>query len=167
MLCVVAARLRGASQVFAADKVAHRVALGLKVGADVGIHTAAESVCDKILDATGGRGVDVVLDAAGMMETINWGMKIARRGGKLVLVGLPTEPDLVIDLHTAMTKEVQLRTVRRSRLNTDTAIGLLAAGRVPEALVTHRFPLERTPEAFETLVHYADGVGKVIIEIAS
>ena len=51
--------------------------------------------------------------------------------------------------------------------STDTAIGLLAAGRVPDALVTHRIPLERTPEAFETLAGYADGVGKVIIEIAS
>jgi L-iditol 2-dehydrogenase len=167
MLCIAMAKLRGASKVFVADKVAHRVALGLKMGADAGIHTPAESVCDTILDATGGRGVDIVLDAAGMMETINWGMKIARRGGKFVLVGLPTEPNLVIDLHSAMNKEVQIRTVRRSRLNTDTAIGLLAARRVPDALVTHRIPLERTPEAFETLAGYADGVGKVIIEIAS
>jgi L-iditol 2-dehydrogenase len=167
MLCIAVAKLRGASKVFVADKVAHRVALGLKMGADAGIHPPAESVCDAIMDATGGRGVDIVLDAAGMMETINWGLKIARRGGKFVLVGLPTEPDLLIDLHTAMSKEVQIGTVRRSRLNTDTAIGLLAARRVPDTLVTHRIPLERTPEAFETLAGYTDGVGKVIIEVAS
>ncbi len=167
MLCAAVAKMSGASKVFVADKVANRVALGLKMGGDVGIHTATESVCDKIMDATGGRGVDVVLDAAGMSETINWGMKLAIRGGKFVLVGLPSEPDLLIDLHTAMNKEVQIRTVRRSRHNTNMALALIHARRISDALITHRMPLERTAEAFDMLVEYADGVGKVIIEIAS
>jgi L-iditol 2-dehydrogenase len=167
MLCAAVARMSGASRVFVADKVAHRVSLGLKMGGDVGIHTATESVCDKIMDLTGGRGVDVVLDAAAMTETINWGIRIARRGGTFVLVGLPTEVELNIDLHTAMNKEVPIKTVRRSRLNTDMALALIQARRISDALITHRFPLERTAEAFETLVEYADGVGKVIIEVAS
>ncbi len=167
MLCVTAAKMGGASKIFVADKVAHRVALGLSMGADVGIHTATDSVCDTVLDATGGRGVDLVLDAAGMVETINWGMKIARRGAQFVLIGIPTEPDLLIDLNTAMSKEVRIQTIRRSRHSGPTAMGLIAAGRVPDALVTHRLPLERTPQAFDILVDYADGVGKIIIEIAS
>jgi threonine dehydrogenase-like Zn-dependent dehydrogenase len=66
-----------------------------------------------------------------------------------------------------MNKEVLIKTVRRSRHNTDMAMALIQAGRVSDALITHRIPLERTPEAFETLVNYADGVGKVIIEIPS
>ena len=167
LLCAAVAKLSGASKVFVVDKIAHRVELGLRMGGDVGIHSASESVCDKILDATGGRGVDIVLDAAGMTETINWGMKIVRRGGKFVLIGLPSERDLIVDLHTAMNKEVLIKTVRRSRHNTDMAMALIQAGRVSDALITHRIPLERTPEAFETLVNYADGVGKVIIEIPS
>lgn len=167
MLCAALAKLSGASKVFVADKVAHRVSLGLKMGADVGIHTAAEAVCDKILDSTGGRGVDIVLDAAAMTETINWGMKIARRGGKFVLVGLPSEPELNVDLHTAMNKEIRINTVRRSRHNTGTAMALIQARRIPDVLITHRLPLERTPEAFDMLVNYSDGAGKVIIEIHS
>ena len=167
MLSVAVARLAGASKIFVADKVAHRVALGLRMGADVGIHSQTQSVCDTILDATGGRGVDFVMDAAGMTETINWGMKIARRGGQFMLIGIPTEPDLNIDLHTAMHREIRIQTIRRSRHSGPTAMALIQAGRISDAMITHRYPLERTPEAFDTLVDYADGVGKIIIEIAS
>ena len=160
MLSVAVAKLAGASKIFVADKVAHRVALGLRMGADVGIHSQTESVCDTILDATGGRGVDFVMDAAGMTETINWGMKIARRGGQFILIGIPTEPDLNIDLHTAMHREIRIQTIRRSRHSGPTAMALIQAGRVSDAMITHRYPLERTPEAFDTLAEYADGVGK-------
>ncbi|MBI4877402.1 MAG: alcohol dehydrogenase catalytic domain-containing protein [Acidobacteria bacterium] len=167
MLCVAVAKLAGASKIFVADKVPHRVALGLAMGADVGIHSAAESVVDTVMDATGGRGSDVVLDAAGMIETINWGLRCTRRGGQFVLVGIPVEPELNVDLNVAMHREVRIQTIRRARHTGPTALSLIAAGRVSDAMITHRYPLERTPEAFQTLVEYADGVGKIIIEISS
>jgi threonine dehydrogenase-like Zn-dependent dehydrogenase len=55
--------------------------------------------------------------------------------------------------------------VKRSNHNARAAIELLESGRISGKLITHRLPLEQTPAAFETLAHYADGVGKVVIEI--
>lgn len=165
MLCAAAARLRGASWIIAADKVEHRLELARKMGADAVVRMAGESVRDAVMDHTKGRGVDVVLDAAGAVETINAGIAIARRAGWFTLVGLPGEMQLDIDLHTAMAKELKLQMMRRSCHNAHRAIELLAAGRIPDALVTHRPILEKTPEAFVMLDEYAGGVGKVVVEI--
>ncbi len=164
MLCATMARLAGASRVFIADRLKHRLELARAMGADVVIHTPTENPAEIVLDATRGRGVDVVLDAAGAVETINAGLALCRPGGSFVLIGIPSEKQLVVDLHTAMAKEVRLLTVKRSNHKGAAAIELLRAGRIPEALVTHRLPLERTPAAFEMLAAYSDGVGKVVIE---
>ncbi|HSB14856.1 MAG TPA: alcohol dehydrogenase catalytic domain-containing protein [Bryobacteraceae bacterium] len=165
MLCASVARLRGASWVIAADKVEHRLPLAKRMGADVTVLMPRESLRDAVMDHTRGRGVDVVLDAAGATETINAGIGIARRAGVFTLVGLPDEMQLDVDLHTAMAKELRLQMMRRSCHNSHRAIDLLAAGRIPDALVTHRPGLEQTPAAFAMLDEYAGGVGKVVVEI--
>jgi threonine dehydrogenase-like Zn-dependent dehydrogenase len=112
--------------------------------------------------------VDVLsrnLDAAGAVETINAGIAIARPGGQIALIGIPSEAELPIDLHTAMSKELNLQTIRRSNHNNASAIALIKSGRIRDSFVTHRLPLEKTPAAFESLAAYDDGVGKIVIEI--
>jgi L-iditol 2-dehydrogenase len=165
MLCASMARIAGASRIFIADKVRHRLELARKMGADVTILTTSESVRETVLDATRGRGVDVVFEAAGAAETINAGITITRPGGRFVLIGIPSEKNLNIDLLTAMDRELRVQTIKRSNHKGHSAVELLKSGRIPDALITHRLPLEKTPDAFEMLAAYADGVGKVVIEI--
>ena len=43
---------------------------------------------------------------------------------------------------------------------------LLASGQIPSSIITHSIPLEKTQEGFELLHDYADGVGKLIFDIA-
>jgi len=165
VLCTAMARMAGASRIFVADKVGHRLELARKMGADVAIHTPWEPILEGILDETGGRGVDVVFEAAGATETINAAIGMARRGGKVALIGLPWQEELKIDLHTAMDRELDLQTIRRSNHRGSAALEILRTGRIPTALITHRYNLGASVEAFETLAAYADGVGKVVIEI--
>ena len=165
LLCAAVARLAGAWKIFIADKVAHRVALGRKMGADVGIHVPGESLRNAVMDLTHGRGVDVVIDAAGDSGTFNTGMEITRFGGQYVLVGLPGELEMRLDMHLAMGKELSLQTIKRSNHTSHEAIELLESGKISDALITHRVPLSKTPEAFQLLEDYRDQVGKVIIEI--
>ncbi|HWB95451.1 MAG TPA: zinc-binding dehydrogenase, partial [Bryobacteraceae bacterium] len=165
LLTASIARIAGAGRVFIADKVAHRLELARQIGIERTIHTETESVEEAILDQTRGRGVDVVFDAAAALSTINAGIRVARPGGRLVLIGIPDEIGLPIDIHTAMNKELNIQTIRRSNHNVHGALDLLDSGKISTKLITHHFPLERTPEAFSTLAAYADGVGKVIIEL--
>lgn len=163
LLTAMVARIAGASRIFIADRVPHRLQLATDMCAGVCVNTNSESLLQAVLDHTAGRGVDIVFDAA--PQTVNTGIAIARLGGRVVLIGIPVESEMQIDIMTAMFKELNIQTVKRSNHNAHAAIELLESGRISDKLITHRLPLEQTPAAFETLAGYADGVGKVVIEI--
>ncbi len=166
MLCAAIARASGAGRVFIADRLAYRLKLAMNMGADVAIDTTAQSLVETVMDATGGRGADVVLEAAGSAETVNAAIRMARAGGTVMLIGILSELYPKIDIHTAMMKELRLQTLKRSNHRAEEAVRLMAAGRIPVSLITHSLPLEATPRAFEMLANYTDGVGKAIIEIS-
>jgi L-iditol 2-dehydrogenase len=165
LLSAAVARVAGASQIFIADRVAHRVTMGRKMGADVGVHVPTESLRDVVMDLTRGRGVDVVIDAAGDSGTFNTGLSIACCGGQYMLVGLPVELEMKLDMHLAMGKELTIQTLKRSNHAAHEAIDLLQAGKISDAMVTHRTPLADTPEVFKVLDNYSEDVGKVVIEM--
>ena len=50
-------------------------------------------------------------------ETINLAIAVARIGGQVVLIGIPSETELHVDMHTAMAKELNIQTIRRSNHN--------------------------------------------------
>jgi L-iditol 2-dehydrogenase len=163
LLTASVARVAGAGRIFMADKVPHRLQMAREMGVDCAVETSKLEQC--VMDETRGRGVDIVFDAAAALETINLSIAVARLGGRVVLIGIPSEKDLNIDIHLAMSKELSIQTVKRSNQNAHGAIHLMEAGRIGDQIVTHRLPLEQTPEAFAMLGAYANGVGKVVIEI--
>jgi threonine dehydrogenase-like Zn-dependent dehydrogenase len=55
--------------------------------------------------------------------------------------------------------------MRRSNHTAHEAIELIAAGKISDALVTHRTPLAHTGEVFQVLDNYTEDVGKVVIEM--
>jgi L-iditol 2-dehydrogenase len=165
LLTATVARLAGASRVFVADRIPHRLDLARRMGVDAAFDLATESFEQAVLDHTRGRGVDIAIDAAGSLQAINVAIAVARMGGKVVILGIPADNSTPFDVHTAMAKELNLQTIRRSNHNAHAAIELLMSGRIPEIFVTHRYPLDETPRAFETLAAYADGIGKAVIEI--
>ena len=165
MLCAATARAAGASRVFIADRLAYRLKIALGMGADCAIDTTAQSLVETVLDATNGRGADVVLEAAGSAETVNAAIRMARLGGTVMLIGILSELYPKIDIHSAMMKEVRLQTLKRSNHRAAEALKLLALQKISTSLLTHTLPLEKTPHAFEMLTNYTDGVGKAVIEL--
>src|SRR5438093_4307404 len=149
LLMASVARIAGASRMFIADRVPHRLQLAREMGFECAVEIGRFQ--QSVMDETRGRGVDVVFDAAAALETINLSIAVARLGGRVVLVGIPSEPELNIDIHTAMAKELNIQTVKRSNHNAHGAIELMESGRIGDQVVTHRLPLEKTPEAFELL----------------
>jgi L-iditol 2-dehydrogenase len=166
MLTTAVARMAGAARIFVADRVPHRLGLARRMGADATIDLRSESLAESVLDQTRGRGVDIAIDAAGSIEAINTAIAIARVGGQIVMIGIPGENRIPLDVLGAIDKELNLQTIRRSNHNAHAAIEMLRSGRIPGDFLTHHFPLEDTPRAFQTLAAYADGIGKAVIDIA-
>lgn len=112
------------------------------------------------------RGLDVVFECAGRQETLDQAVALLKPRGTLIIVGIP-EPDRIsFDPHALRRNELQVRNVRRQNRCTGEAITLIASGRIDvNPLVTHRFALAETAQAFDTVSRYDDGVIKAIVEM--
>jgi L-iditol 2-dehydrogenase len=162
LLAAAVARKAGASQVLVAEKLPHRIKMAMDQGATAAVPTA--QFRDLVLDKTRGRGVDLAIDAAGAAETINTALAVTRLGGTFVLIGIPNHVPVGVDLYSLQAKEICFQPVKRSNHRSEPAIALLAAGAIPEAIVTHRVSLDQAPAAFQMLAEYRDGIGKLAVE---
>jgi len=89
---VLGARAAGAEPIIAIDPIASKRALALELGACFAF--APEDAADGILEATG-RGADVVIETAGRAEVLEAAYRAARRGGRVVSVGLPNPSQML------------------------------------------------------------------------
>ena len=163
LLIVQLARLSGASQIIATDLLPHRLEAAKSFGADHAILTGAGGELEKIRAATDGRGVDVAFEVAGEQEAVDVSIAAVIPGGKVVLVGIPTDDHTAFSASIARRKGLTLKLVRRMKHTYPRAIELVSKGLVDvRSLVTHRFPLEKAAEAF-AVAQRREGL-KIIIE---
>ena len=116
----------------------------------------------------GGRGVDVAFEAAGAPETPEQAVAVARPGGKMIVVGIPSDDTMTLTATTIRRKGLTIKLVRRMKHTYPRAIRLVQTGMVDvKSLVTHLLPLERITEAFEMVSAYDDGVLRAVIQVGA
>ncbi len=163
---IFCARLAGATAVLASEPIPQRIDYALKIGADRVFNPEKTDPVTEILKFTGGEGVTCAFEAAGKQATLAQCVEVASLAGKVAIVGIPQEDTWTFPSHAARRKELFLFNVRRSAFTTEQAIELIAAGKInPRSMITHRFPLEKTGEALETVAGYRDGVIKAVVEL--
>jgi len=120
--------------------------LAASVGADVTLDV--EGVAEAVLEATGGRGADVVLDFVGEHGTPALAIEIVRQGGTYLIVGYGGE--LRVPTMLLILKEVTIiGNLVGSYGDLSELIALAAAGHVE--LRTVRYDLEAAPQALDDL----------------
>jgi len=164
LLAAALARKAGAAQVLMADKLPHRIRMAQELGA---IAVPMAQFGELVADQTLGRGVDIAIDAAGATETINASLAATTLGGTFVLIGIPTQAPVPVDLFSLQAKEIRFQPLKRSNHQSKPAIALLGSGAIPESIITHRARLEQVPEAFQMLADYREGIGKLAIEFSA
>jgi threonine 3-dehydrogenase len=154
LMSIAVAKACGSSTVFATETNDHRRALAKQMGADVVLNPTEGDAVKKILEATGGPGVDVLLEMSGNATAIRQGFKALRAGGRASLLGIPTENvplDLVNDVifKGATVQGIYGRRMYQTWVH---MTALLKAGRVNlEPLFGERLVLEDFEEAFAKL----------------
>jgi S-(hydroxymethyl)glutathione dehydrogenase/alcohol dehydrogenase len=93
--CVQSAAIRGAAPVVAADISPAKREAAIRFGATVAIDPAGGELPAAIRDLTGGRGADYVFVTVGRAKVVEQGLACVRRGGTLVVVGMPPTRELV------------------------------------------------------------------------
>ena len=106
-----------------------------------------------VLDATGGRGADVVITAAASGAAQEQGLTMLARRGRLSLFGgLPKDaPTITIDSNLVHYRELTIVGVNGSTpAHNKKALELISSGAVPvDDLITHRLPLDQVLEGIE------------------
>lgn len=97
LFSVAIAKACGAGPVFVTELHPYRQKLAWQMGADAVIDPSAKDAVAEVLGATGGVGVDVVLEMSGHPDAIRQGFHMLRRGGRISLLGIPAKP-LELDL---------------------------------------------------------------------
>ena len=146
VLAVQVALRAGAARVFVTEPLAHRRATALRHGADAAWSPAGGTA--EVLGATGGRGVDVVIELAGTDAGIATAVGAVRPGGRVALAGIPSEDSSSFPAAAARRKGVTFAMVRRMKDTYPRAIALAVSGVDLDALVTARYRLDQAAEAF-------------------
>ena len=154
---IIAARAAGAGTIIATGlaRDEHKLSLAREFGADITLIADSDPVVERVLEATDGRGADVVIDVTPYAtDPVSDAMKMARRGGTVVLAGLKggrRVPEF--DSDDIVTRQLTVKGV--FGVDHDSfvqAISVIQSARFPlERLHTHAFALEDAATAIDTL----------------
>ena len=166
IFAVGVARAAGASDVIATDTKPYRLDLAKQLGANLTVDVTQNDLEKVIAERTNGEGVDVVLEMSGAPSAIRQAMRIARRGARVSLLGIPAQP-VELDMAEDMIFKgltVQCIVGRRLYETWDTMRSLLASGRLDvTAAITHKLAFEDFDYGMALM---RDGLcGKVVFEM--
>lgn len=165
LVCLLTAKAMGATKICITDIADNRLNLAKKLGAD---HTQlidskdTKQMAQRISEMMEGMP-DITIECSGAESSIQLGIFATKSGGMMVLVGLgPAE--VKIPIVNAAVREVDIRGIFRYANCYPLALEMIASGKVDvKPLITHRFKLQESLQAFETSRTGAGGAIKVMI----
>ncbi len=164
LFAVGVARAAGAAQVIASDVSPYRLELAKKMNADAVIDPSRENFVERVRQLTEGRMLDGVLEMSGNPVAIRDGLAALRMGGRLSLLGLPSEPFDLDWNKLVIFKGVTLHGIigRRMYQTWYQMDGLLRSGKLDlRPAITHVMPMEKVDEAIGLL--RSGKAGKVVL----
>jgi L-iditol 2-dehydrogenase len=155
----------GASRVIGVDRVQYRLKKAKEFGADDVIDISGESLVDSLRRLTDDDMTDLAIVCPNSAEAMKEGIFSVSSGGT-VLFFTPAKPDerLIIDPNYLYFRDINIITSYScGPADTKKALELIEEGVInAEKLVTHRFPIEKTAEAFRLVAEAKESL-KVLI----
>ena len=166
LLSTQIARISGATTIIAADLHATRLQRARDAGAESVVNISTEDAHRRVMDQTGGRGVDVCLECAGNETSFFQCAATLRPGGKLVVLK-PVANPVSIEMRDWSDRSLQLIMGREQPFETpylvEQGLKLVGIGAVRlRPLLSHVFPVHRIAEALELI----DGHPNLHVEVA-
>lgn len=157
--CVVAAVEGGAARVFAVGRSGGARLDAAKTLGAIPIESAKSDVVAAVREATGGEMADVIVDLApGAPETVETAVKLARKGGTVILASAKRQPVAGFNSDLVVRNELTVRGVRgRDYQSVEEALRIIRSARYPlERIRTHEFPLAQADAALRVLGERTD-----------
>ena len=170
LMAICAARLQGASQIYAVGGRKVCRDLAGEYGATHVIDYHEGDIVEQILARSGGAKVDTVLCCGGPADQLNNGLKLLKAGGTLASVsvyygGVPIQIDPESVGFGYSDKTIKFIQCDGGRSSMRRLIALVAEGRVqPEKMITHRFyGMEQIEDAVNLFVRHEPSLIKPVI----
>jgi Zn-dependent alcohol dehydrogenase len=151
------AALSGCAKIIAIDISDDKLAAAEHFGATHGVNSTREDAAEAVRNLTDGRGADYTFVTVGVKSVIEQGFGLIRKGGTLVLVGMPASGEIAgfEPLRVANDCQVVLGSkMGSSRIRDDIPklVGLYKEGRLKlDELITGRYSLEKINEAIASV----------------
>lgn len=180
--------LLGAAKVIAIDSVPERLKMAEEAGAYV-LNDSEDDIQERLNILTGGRGPDACIDAVGMEAhgsaydnvkqalklendrpyALRQAMRAVRVGGTLSVPGVYSGFIDKVPFGAAFGKGI---TIKQGQTHTQRylkpLLALIEDGKIdPSFIITHKVPLSKAPEAYETFCKKQDGCIKVVLDPAA
>jgi threonine dehydrogenase-like Zn-dependent dehydrogenase len=163
---VMSALAMGAERVLAIDLLPERRRLAAELGAEIFDDPDARAAVQAL---TGGRGVDVAIDANGGPVTTALAVDLIGRGGRVSIVGISEQFTIPFPIKTGLYKNLELYTgICSAQAEVPALIRALESGKLDDKaitkLTTHRMGLSEGPDAYAFFDQRRDGVLKVSLD---
>lgn len=160
---IAVAKKLGAAKVIAVEVNGQRAQMALDMGADIVINPMDGDVVEMVREASGGLGVDVVLDFSGNAGAVQAAMEYTKPEGCISAAGIGNKP-LEIQYENFITKGLCFKGVsgREIPRTWEQMKGLFEAGLDISRVITHTLPLESYAEGLELMEK--GQCGKVVLK---
>jgi len=149
-LCAAAAAHGMGARVILLDPLPLRRAAAEKIGVDVTVDPSTGDAVAKVLELTGGKGADLVIEASGHDASLAAVLDYARVGGRVTFVGISIGRKIPVELGKIQSKSLTIKGTIGSPGVWPAAIRFLARTKLDlSPIQTHFFDLTKGVEAFE------------------
>src|SRR5580704_19172793 len=165
IMALQCAALFGPARILAVDQVPERLARAERLGAEPIDARRAPAVA-QVMEATGGRGADSVIEAVGADATVLDAVSCARSGGTVSIVGVNLTMALPFPMGLVFLKSLTVRAIFAPVPGTWPAlVPLVQSGHFSLAeTFTHHMGLSQASEAYQLFDGRGDGVLKVLLD---
>ncbi|WP_307000290.1 NAD(P)-dependent alcohol dehydrogenase [Lederbergia panacisoli] len=164
LLAIQAAKMFGITEIYASDVVPFRRQLAKGLGVTAVFDPIHEDIKERISTLTEQKGVNLVVETSGNGKAISDTVKIVNRGGRIVLIGLPTTDSITLDVNVLIDGEIDVFGVFRYANTYPIAIQALKNSQINiEDIITHKFSLKEIKDAVELARTQKDTSVKVMI----
>jgi len=164
----VLAKRTGASLI-TSDLYRERLKIGASFGLDISIDASRTNVVDRVRELTQGRGADAVILAVGGNSLIRTAMDAARPGGRVLLFAQTQHGEALIDPAAICVDEKTLVGSYSASVDLQEESVRFVMNREMdlERLISHRFPLDQSPQALDLAAHPQPSSMKIMIQPSS
>ncbi|MCH8090650.1 MAG: zinc-binding dehydrogenase, partial [Chloroflexi bacterium] len=149
------AAIAGAGRIIAIDAVEDKLAFAQKVGATDVIDASGGGVVEKVMNLTGGLGVDYSFEAIGKKETAEQAFDMLDKGGTATIIGMiPEGTKFLIDGPSILGRHIQGSSMGSNRFRIDMPhyLEFYRQGRLKlDEIISKRIKLEDINEAFDDM----------------